>query len=158
MQGRLALVMGALALGCSSGLGGDFLQPKIDLQNVVVRGLGITGGQLDAVLEIENPNRFDIRGTHLEMTLDLEGVKFGPLELDRAFTLPAGQPSLITVPVTFDWSDVGSAARQVLGYGSAKYVLEGKVRVEVPGGDATVPFTQDGTITISQLRNRTSAP
>jgi len=148
----------ALAIGCGGGLPSNFVEPKIGLQNVVVKGLGFRGGNLDAVLTVENPNSFDIRGNKLEMTLDLEGVKFGPTQLDQVFTLAANQPTPLTVPVSFDWGTVGSAARQVLGYGTAKYTLDGKVTIQVGGGNATVPFTQKGTITVSQLRSGTSAP
>lgn len=150
---RLALfaVVAGLA-GCAGNSLANFVQPKISLAGVTVKGLGFTGGSLDALLTVNNPNTFDIRGTKMDLDLDIGGAKFGPLHLDQVFSLPQGVNTPVTVPVIFKWADAGSAARSVLGYGSAPYTLSGKIYVTTPGGDQGVPFSQQGTVTISQLR------
>jgi LEA14-like dessication related protein len=151
MRWALIAVIAGLA-GCANNSLANFQQPKIGLDGVTVKGLGFTGGSLDALLGVNNPNRFDIRGTKLDMDLDIGGVKFGPLHFDQVFALPQGATTPVTLPVIFKWSDVGSAARSVLGYGSAPYTITGKIFVTTPAGDQGVPFTQKGTVTLSQLR------
>ena len=63
MQPRLlALVL--LSAACS-GLGNNFREPDIQLDHAVVRGVGLTGGNLDLVVKVKNPNNFTLQGTKL---------------------------------------------------------------------------------------------
>ena len=52
----------ALLAGCA-GLQGYFREPDVNLQRVVVRGVGLSGGTMDLVVGVYNPNPFDLQGT-----------------------------------------------------------------------------------------------
>ena len=66
---RLALAMAAsaalLSAGCSVLGRQAFQQPVVNLKNVQVRGLGISGGNLDVMLSVYNPNHYRLDATRL---------------------------------------------------------------------------------------------
>ena len=124
----LALRWVALAtlLGACATLGvPQFKDPDIQLNAIVVRGLGVTGGTMDLMLDVTNPNSFDLKGTRLQLGLDVEGTHFGDVELNDAFNLPKGVKTAVIVPMTFNWAGVGAAARSALSYGTVKYEIKG---------------------------------
>ena len=50
-----------LLAGCA-GLPTYFKDPDLKLQRVVVRGVGLTGGTMDLIVGVYNPNSFDLHG------------------------------------------------------------------------------------------------
>ena len=90
----------ALIVGCGPGFSTDaFRQPQIQLDRVVVRGVGLTGGNLDLVVNVANPNRFDLRGTRLEAGFDVEGSHVGTVTYDDDYIVPRGDTTLVTLPL-----------------------------------------------------------
>jgi LEA14-like dessication related protein len=140
-------VMGCAALNMTK-----FQEPTIELQTIIVRGIGLTGGTLDLQLEVTNPNSVDIKGTKLELGLDVEGTHFGDVVLDDAFNLPKGQPTTVIVPLTFNWAGVGAAARSALSYGTVKYDMKGTASLQTPWGVEKVPFSHNGSVALNQTR------
>src|SRR5712691_3168392 len=55
----------------------SFQEPQIQLQEIHVTGMGLTGGTLDLVFDVYNPNGYRLRSTRLEVGLELEGSHFG---------------------------------------------------------------------------------
>ena len=129
-----------------------FQEPSIDLNTIVVKGIGLTGGSLDLVLDVNNPNSFDLKGTKLDLGLDVEGTHFGDVELNDAFNLPKGVPTTLVVPLSFNWSGVGAAARSALQYGTVKYELNGTASLQTPWGIERVPFKRTGSVALNQAR------
>ncbi len=156
---RTTVVLLASALAACTGIGGPIVEPKIELSQLALRSAGLRGGTLEAVLNITNPNEFDIRGTKLELSLDIQGSHFGDMRLQDTFNLRKKEVTPVTLPLTFDWAGVGSAARAAIDYGTVNYTIKGNATVVRGGGDGgvVVPFSQDGTLPISRLTGAGSA-
>ena len=149
---NFSLTLITLLLAACGGGGvspSSFLQPQVDLRQVKLRSAGITGGTLDAQLAIANPNHLEVKGAKLTAGLDLSGQHFGDLATSDAFTLTKEDTTLITIPLTFKWADMASAAKNVLGYGKVDYHLAGTMSVTTPV-TIDVPFTKDGTVSVVQ--------
>ncbi|HXE57877.1 MAG TPA: LEA type 2 family protein [Gemmatimonadales bacterium] len=152
---RRLVIAGFLVLvGCSGGWG-NYVEPRIRLAGLALQSVGLKGGTLEAELDIENPNAFDIRGQELELSLDIQGDRFGDMRLADTFNLRKKDVTRVSVPLTFDWAGIGRAARAALDYGTVSYTIRGNATVRGPGGAAqVVPFSQDGT---AQIRNLAGA-
>ena len=74
MTRLLPLVL--LSAACS-GLGFNFKEPDIQLDRAVVRGVDLSGGNLDLVVKVANPNDFTLQGTRLQVGVDVEGSHLG---------------------------------------------------------------------------------
>jgi LEA14-like dessication related protein len=143
IQPRL-LPLVLLSVACS-GLGINFREPDVQLDHAVVRGVGLTGGNLDLVLKVKNPNNFTLEGTKLQVGLDVEGSHLGDVTYDSDFAVSENGETTITLPLRFGWSGVGSAVRAALSYGELPYKMKGQATLRLPAGAETVvSFTHEG--------------
>jgi len=137
--------MAAVALGGCATLGvGGFKQPLGQFSDVKIRGLGLTGGALDIVLSIYNPNGFNLNATRLTYRLMVEDKDLGTGVLDRAFRVKDKDSTFVTIPMDFTYAGLGAAGRQLLQSGSINYRVIGDITVDTPVGNFTVPYDQRG--------------
>jgi LEA14-like dessication related protein len=150
----LRLIRGSIALallaGCA-GLPGVFQNPDVNLQRVVVRGLGLTGGTMDLVVGVYNPNAFSVEGTRLRLGLDVEQSHVGDVEYTSAFQAQQGDTTVVTVPLVFSWSGMAGAVRTALGGGDLPYKLSGQLTVSTPIGPQQIPFSREGRAPLSRV-------
>jgi LEA14-like dessication related protein len=144
-----ALIVGAC--GGHSAPQASILQPDVDLKKVTVRSLGLLGGTLDVAVLITNPNPFMIQGTRLDLGLDLQGTHFGDVVLNDVFNLPQDQPTRVVVPLSFQWTGVGQAARGILDYGELNYVMQGRAYYQTPVGEFRIPFSRQGSVPLAKF-------
>jgi LEA14-like dessication related protein len=141
----LIAAMAAAAVGGCATLGvGGFKQPIIQFSDVKIRGLGLTGGSLDIVLSVYNPNGFNLNATRLTYKLMVEDKELGNGVLDRAFRVKNKDSTFVTIPMDFTYAGLGVAGRQLLQSGSVNYRVIGDITVDTPSGNFTVPYDQRG--------------
>jgi LEA14-like dessication related protein len=157
MQPRLlALVL--LSAACS-GLGNNFREPDIQLDHAVVRGVGLTGGNLDLVVKVKNPNNFTLQGTKLQLGIDVEGSHLGDVTYDNDFAVTENGETTLTLPLRFGWSGVGSAVRAALSYGDLPYKMKGQATLRLPGDvKPVVSFTHEGRVPLTRAAGNVAIP
>jgi len=156
-QPRLLTLL-LLSAACS-GLGINFREPDIQLDHAVVRGVGLTGGNLDLVVKVKNPNSFALQGTKLQVGIDVEGSHLGDITYDNDFAVTENGETTITLPLRFGWSGVGSAVRAALGYGDLPYKMKGQATLRLPGGAKTVvSFTHEGRAPLIRSGGNVAVP
>jgi len=140
-----ALVVFAIA-GCASlGALGGFQQPVVNFKDLRVRGLGLTGGSLDAYLNVYNPNGFNLDATRLTYTVTVgDNAQVGTGALDSRFTVQNKDSTTVRIPIDFTYAGIGAAARQMMQSGSVPYNVTGDVTVATPVGNFTVPYSGTG--------------
>lgn len=146
MQKRfLTAAFAALALaGCASlGLGG-FKEPLVHFNDAKIRGLGLTGGSVDVVLSVYNPNGFNLNASRLTYRLMVEDKELGQGQLRDAFRVNDRDSAFVTIPVNFTYAGLGAAGRQLLQQGSVNYRVLGDFTVDTPIGSFTRPYDQTG--------------
>ncbi len=148
MSRRTKLAAAVLAVfamaGCASlGMGG-FKEPIVTFKDLRVRGLGITGGSIDAYLNVYNPNGFKLDATRLTYKVLVGENPLGTGVLDSRFTVQDKDSTTIRIPIDFTYAGVGAAGRQMMQSGSVPYTVTGDVTVATPLGNFTVPYTGSG--------------
>src|SRR4051794_18189996 len=140
-----ALVIFAIA-GCASlGALGGFQQPVVNFKDLRVRGLGLTGGSVDAYLSVCNPNGFNLDATRLTYTVTVgDNAQLGTGALDSRFTVQNKDWTTIRIPIDFTYAGIGAAARQIMQSGSVPYNVTGDISVGTPVGNFTVPYSGTG--------------
>ena len=148
---QLALSLtAALALTACASMPRTFLDPEVALREVTVRGLGITGGSMDLLVDVYNPNGFDIQGTKLQLGFDVEGSHLGEITYDDEYRVDKGDTTTVVLPMRFNWAGVSAAARAALGYGDIPYKMRGQATVRTPFGDRVIAFTREGRAPITR--------
>ena len=140
-----AAVLAVFAVaGCASlGMGG-FKEPIVTFKDLRVRGLGLTGGSLDAYLSVYNPNGFRLDATRLSYKVSVGDNQLWTGALDSRFTVQDRDSTTIRIPVDFTYAGIGGAARQMMQSGSVPYTVTGDVTVATPVGNFTVPYSGTG--------------
>ena len=147
-----ALALGALAAaGCATGMS-NFRDPDVSLQQIVVRGAGLTGGNLDLVLNVYNPNGFTVRGSRLQMAVEVNGKHVGDVDYREDYTVTENDTTRITLPLRFSWAGTGEALRAALNYGDIPYKLNSKATLRIPtAGERSIPFTREGRAPLTRI-------
>jgi LEA14-like dessication related protein len=150
---RLAIALAALgsasALSGCAGLKDLFKEPTFRLERVVVHGVGLQGGALDLIVGVDNPNQFDLHGTALEASFDVEQAHLGTARLTDDFAVAKASVTTLTLPLTFQWAGVGTALRSALESGEIPYTMKGQARLETPFGQSDVPFEGQGRVPVT---------
>jgi LEA14-like dessication related protein len=142
-----AAVLAVFAIaGCASlGALGGFREPIVSFKDLRVRGLGFSGGSLDAYLNVYNPNGFRLDATRLSYTVTVgDNAQIGTGILDSRFTVQDNDSTTVRIPIDFTYSGIGAAARQIMQSGSVPYNVRGDVTVATPVGNFTVPYSGTG--------------
>ncbi len=139
-----ALLAATLVTGCASLGRSVFREPLVRFGAVNIKGLGLTGGALDVVLNVYNPNGFDLNATRLTYRLMVDDKDLGTGALDRAFRVRDGDSTTVTIPVDFSYAGLGAAGRQLLSTGSVNYRVIGDLTLDTPLGSFTRPYDQRG--------------
>ena len=130
--------------GCASlGLGG-FKEPLVHFNDAKLRGLGLSGGSVDVILSVYNPNGFDLNATRLTYKLYVENNQLGTGALNNAFKVGDNDSTYVTIPVDFTYTGLGAAGRELLTRGTINYRVTGDFTVATPLGNFTRPYDQTG--------------
>ena len=144
------LLLAAALAGCAA-VGSALRDPEVELERVLVRDVGVRGGELQLQLGFENPNPFDLRGTQIVLGFDVEGSHVGDVRYADDFSLERGGRTALALPLRFEWAGVGSALRAALGSGEIPYEMKGELTIQTPWGAQSVPFTREGRVPLSRL-------
>ena len=146
-----ALAVVLALTGCATlGALGGFKEPIVNFKNVEIKGLGLTGGSVDIVLSVYNPNGFKLEGTRLTYNLQAgDNVQVGTGVLDSRFTVQDRDSTIIRLPLDFTYSGIGSVGRSLLNTGSVNWRVLGDLTVATPIGNFTRPYDRTGRFTAS---------
>jgi LEA14-like dessication related protein len=140
--------------GCQTLGRAVFEEPVVALQDVRVSALGITGGTLDVVLGVYNPNGFKLDATRLTYRLFVDSIEVGDGELDERFSVQSGDTSMVRLPVRFTYSGLGRAGRQLMETGVVNYRVAGDLGVSTPLGNFMRPYDRSGRFNPLESRAR----
>jgi LEA14-like dessication related protein len=135
----------AVTAGCSALGKQAFKQPVVQLRDVRVNGVGLTGGNLDVRLSVYNPNGFRLDATRLTYNVLVgDSVRFATGTVDTRVSVGGNDSSEVTIPVNFTYSGIGAAGRQLLNTGGVNYRVAGDIVVGTVVGSFTVPYSSTG--------------
>jgi len=143
---KIAVMLVAVAtMGACASLGsGVFQEPIVTFKDLKVRGLGISGGTLDAYVNVYNPNGFRLDATRLTYNVKVGQNQLGTGALDSRFTVQDKDSTTIRIPIDFTYAGIGAAGTQMMQQGSVPYTITGDVTVATPLGNFTRPYTGTG--------------
>ena len=140
-------LLAATAIGCATLGQAVFREPVVTYKDAVITGLGLSGGSLEVVLSIYNPNSFRLDGTGLTYRIAVDSVPFGSGSLADRFAVQEGDSTTVRLPLSFSYSGVGQAGRQLIQTGSVNYTVSGEITVGTPIGSFTRPYSGRGRLT-----------
>lgn len=147
MRSAAIVALIAVVASCATVARQLITEPVVSVRQVRLDGLGLTGGSLEVVLGVYNPNHFDLSGTRVTYEVYVDSVSLGTGASDAQFAVRSGDSTEVHLPLSFTWAGVGEAGRQLLNRGSVPYRVTGDVTVGSAVGNLTVPYDHAGRIT-----------
>jgi LEA14-like dessication related protein len=129
---------------CASLARNVFEEPVVTFKEVRLNGLGVSGGDLDVLLNVYNPNNFALKATRLTYKLLVDSVPVGDGALADKFEVPKKDSSTVRIPISFNFAGLGSAGRDIINRGTVNYRVMGDVTVDTPIGNFTRPYDRTG--------------
>jgi len=147
-----AVIVSVAVLACATLRNAlTFESPQVELQEINVTGMGLSGGTLDLVFDVYNPNQYRLRSTRLEVGLELASTDFGEALIDKPLDLSPQNHSRVVMPVRFTWAGVGAAARSLLQSQALPYGITGAVILDTPLGERRVQLQSKGNVPLRKL-------
>ena len=140
----VTLTFVTLTASCASLGRASFQEPVVSLKEFTVTGLGLTGGSVDVVLSVYNPNHFQLDAAKMSYRVDVDSIQLGSGELADRFVVRSGDSSLVRLPVQFTYAGLGAAGRSMITAGSINYRVRGDFTVGTPIGSFTRPYDRTG--------------
>ncbi|MEO8191735.1 MAG: LEA type 2 family protein [Acidobacteriota bacterium] len=146
MQGRpraFGRVILAAVLVASSGCV-FFRRPEVTFRGISVRSLTSSGADVEAALDIYNPNSYRITVQRLTYRATVEGRDAGGGTVDAETVLEGKQTTPVRLPLTIDWNKVRSAGLEALLMRSVEYSIDGEITFSTPVGVFHRPYRHAG--------------
>ena len=122
-----------------------FTQPDVALRNVQLRGIGLTGGELDLELQVMNPNGYALVDPRVSYRVYLRDVEVASGFTDLSLTVAEGDSAVVRVPASVGYMALQRAGRTLIGgTGAAPYRVLGRITVGTPYGRRTFPYDRVG--------------
>ena len=155
MRAAIAVIAAAVTIsGCKTFGKQAFAEPQVNFRELRVNGLGLTGGSIDVVLSVYNPNGFRLDATRLTYKLMIDTVMFGQGTLDQNIQVQEKDSTLVRIPVNFTYLGVGQAGRSMMNTGTVPYRVTGDITVATPLGNFTRPYDQQGRYSLMSGNSR----
>jgi LEA14-like dessication related protein len=135
----------ALVSASCAGLGrGNFRDPVVTFKNVQVGGVGLTGGTIDIILSVYNPNGYRLDATRITYKVMVDSLDVGAGALDKHFTVQSNDSTDVVLPIHFNWNGLGAAGRELMNTGTIPYRVLGDLTVGSGVGDFTIQYDRTG--------------
>ena len=138
-------VIGLAGAGCATLGRAAFEEPVVELREFNVTGLGLTGGAVDVVLSVYNPNGYKLDALSMTYKVDVDSIALGGGSLDGRFVVNSRDSSQVRLPVQFTYSGLGAAGRSLITSGTVNYRVRGDFTVSTPIGNFTRPYDRRGS-------------
>ena len=143
---RIALLAATaiIASGCAALGRATFKEPVVTLREVAITGLGLSGGNVDVILSVYNPNAFNLDALGMTYRVDIDSVPLGSGQLGQRFVVQQGDSSIVRLPISFTYAGIGAVGRQLMQSGAVTYRVRGDFTDATPLGNFTRPNDQTG--------------
>jgi LEA14-like dessication related protein len=149
---RKVVVVGAVtataaALACASSGGPPpppFYRPNVSLRDVKLGGVGISGGAVQLVLSVYNPNLYQLESPRVRYRVYVDSVPLARGLYDADLVLASRDSITLQMPASFSYLSLGQASQVLLNTGAANYRVVGDITVSTPYGRYTFPYDRAG--------------
>jgi LEA14-like dessication related protein len=146
---RGMVVIAALAVAAVRGASQSvpkavFAQPVVALRDVRLAAEGLSGGTLDVLLKIYNPNAYDLDVSQMTYTVSVDSSEVGSGHTAQRVMIKAHDSSMVHLPVDFTWTGAAAAARLLTANGYVPYEVKGTIQAARGAATLTIPFDQRG--------------
>lgn len=123
--------------------------PEISLKRIRIDQISLSGATLCFTIGLKNENTFALQPQALHYDIAMADISFASGKATKIKSVQSVQESLIELPVTIDFINLGRSAYHVLSGSSSDYRLSGDLEMNIPGiGIKKIPFEKQGDVSL----------
>lgn len=146
----LMIVFLALLTGCATQLGA--LKPEASVRNTTIKNLSFDSVTLGVMVDVVNPNRFNIPTGKLDLNLLVDGKQIAQATSTQTTSLKAKETTQMMVPVKVPYNSLFNLVKSARNGNEFLFDVAGSLAVPMPLiGDISVPLNYSGKAPIPQL-------
>lgn len=143
----LSLICAIFLLGsCSALLKKVVKDPKIKIERVDVKDATLVGANLIFVLEVMNPNDYEIKVDQVQYKVFLGDRYFAEAQSHQQITVAASASTQVELPLPIVYSQLMQGMVGLLSGKSLSYRVEGTVKLNFLG--LSIPFDETGKVSL----------
>lgn len=124
--------------------------PSLVVKRVRVKNIGLTGADIVADIEIQNPNAFALQLEKIKYNFSVNQRKWASINLLKSKTISKKGKSILSIPMSVSFTEIGQSAFQLVsGGGEIAYYLDGTLTLGIPEWNiraAPIVFEKKGTV------------
>ena len=141
----LALLLFVGATSCRDAVSRVFAQPTVAFRGVDLGTIGVSGGAIDVVVLVANPNPYQLSARRVTYSLLAgDSTEVGHGATTAAVVVAAHDSALVRLPLDVSWRGLRDVGRRALADGTVSYRVVGEIEADTPIGAHTFPFDQRG--------------
>ena len=119
--------------------------PTVELRNVAVGSIGLTGGSLRVALLVRNPNFYPLSSAGMRYQLLVDDSVTIATGVDSTHRrIGAKDSTTVELPVQVSWQGLSAAGQSIAASGLVSYRLVGTITLATPLGTHDIPVNQSG--------------
>ncbi|MDO9515806.1 MAG: LEA type 2 family protein [Syntrophales bacterium] len=123
-------------------------KPSFVLREIIISPQSFTEINLILVLDVQNPNRFDLTFRTFEYTVYLNNEEIGNGLLEKELLIPSSSITRLQAPVVAKFKDLGGSLKTIIAGDDFSYKIEGKTDIKTAFGCLKIPFSKEGYINL----------
>ena len=124
--------------------------PQVELTSLAIARLSLDQMTASAKLQVKNTNQFPFDLTKLGVSFALGGQEVGSSKLANSVNIPAGQATILEVPLSFSPRAAGIGLVNLLRGNQIAYKVSGSIDANSRFGPLSLPFSHIGNTPISR--------
>lgn len=145
-QISLSLFMMISVAGCSVFQMARMKEPKAELKEVYLKDLNFSGGTLMFVLDVQNPNKEEIKVDEITYETFIDGQFFSQAKTDRAIKVPGEKTMPVELPLPIEFSKLAGGVAKALKGDPVEYRIKGNAKLSL----LTIPFDKSGQLKLKK--------
>ena len=120
--------------------------PSFTLRRVIFSPVSSTESNLLLDLDVQNPNRFDLKLKSFECKIYLKNGEVGTGRLENEVLIPSSSTTQVQVPLVVNFKDLSGIIKLLFKERDLPYKIEGNANVGSIFGSHNFPFSKEGII------------
>jgi LEA14-like dessication related protein len=146
LRSAVVLALAATTFGCRTVARHVFTAPTVAFRGVSLVGMGLTGGSIEIVLNVANPNPYSLSASQLTYRLLVQDtVEIGHGSAATALHVGGHDSATVRLPLDVAWRGLQAAGRRMASSGVVDYRVIGEIVADTPIGDRHIPIDQRGS-------------
>lgn len=142
----LLFLIALICAGCTA-----FVQePRVSISSTNIVGIDTSGLDLEFLVAVDNPNRFDLALQGYTFDLQILALPFARGGSPLKSVFPAGKQSHMRLPMRISYGDLIEIIKRRPDLDKIPYQVDARLNIETPVGEMILPVNRTDLISIPE--------